>query len=104
MRRERQKRQQLRISASRLRKKSVKKLVKKNSKFSKELMQETRVVTVDQVPAQPVRSLQLKNSKENKRRNKLKRKKKSGMLKNWRQKKKVLLNKKLPFSNKNYSV
>ena len=67
-------------------------------------MQETKVVTVGQVPAQPVRSPQLKNSKENKRRNKLKWKKKSGMQKNWRQKKKVLLNKKLLFSNKNYSV
>ena len=103
MRKERLKRQQLRRSASRLRKKSVKKLVKKNSTFSKELMRETKVAA-RQEPAQPVRSQQLKNSKENKRRSKLSWKKKNGMLKNWRQKKEVMSNKKLQFSNKSYYV
>ena len=104
MRREKRKRQQLRRSASRPRKKSVKRPVKKNSKFSKEQMQGTKVATVDQVLVQPVRSPQLRNSKENKRRSKLNWKKRSGMLKNWRQKKEVSSNKKLLFSNKNYSV
>ena len=93
----------MRRSASRPRKKSVKKLVKKNWIFSKELMQETRVA-VGQVPAQPVKSPQLRNSKEKQKRSKQNWMKRSGMLKNWRQKKKVSSNKKLLYSNKNYSV
>ena len=93
----------MRRNASRPRRKSVKKPVKKNWIFSKELMQETRVA-VGQVPAQPVRSPQLRNSKEKQRRSKQNWMKKSGMLKNWRQKREVSSNKKLLFSNKSYSV